>query len=465
MMSFSTSSHFRNWIKTEEELKKMDKTKVGGLLKRIDEINREIKEENDKMSNQVTNHNPNLNNNNISNISKEETYKNFITKKKLISLEDEKFIIINYGIQLLNVLNLNQKSTSMKNNSLTYFRRFYQKKSIFDYELEYIMAASVFLGGKVAQLNISFELLEKLFPFVKGTEKKLIEYEFYLSHVLDYEFYVYSPYQALLGFIFSLKQKEFFLAQSSENYVNPNDFQQECVDVIDKIFLTNNIFLFTYSEIALASIFIKCEEKNINTINIAEKLELDKVINVKEFLGGPLVKIKQNLELIPKSENAEEDNNKAKELYKKVIHFHKSFPQYQKKLEEQRNILRNKMKSFVDDFEAKEQPLLKHVKTPVNAVKISTSQAVVIKVPTPTSSINKIKNAMVAFMVLSFRGLSFNLGTMTALGCNNFVNSVLNFRPKIIILEILKPPPVDPPEAPVNINKTNINFANSGHAL
>lgn len=359
MKSFATSSHFRNWIKTEEELKKMDKVKIGGLLKRIGEINKEINIENDKISTKAANPGANPNDNNSINIPKEETYKRVITKKRLISLEDEKFIIIDYGNQLLNVLNQKQKSTSMKNNSLTYYRRFYQKKSIFDYELEYIMAASVFLGGKVAQLNISFEDLEKMFPFIKGTEKKLLEYEFYLSHILEYEFYVYSPYQALFGFIFSLKQKEFFLAQSSENYVNPNDFQQECIDVIDKMFLTDNIFLFTYSEIALASIFIKCEEKNIDTINIAEKLELDKVINVKEFLEGPLVKIKKNLELIPKIENAEEDNKKAKEMYKKVIHFHNSFPQYQKKLDEQRNILRNKMKSFVDDFEAKEKQLLK----------------------------------------------------------------------------------------------------------
>ena len=359
MKSFATSSHFKNWIKTEEELQKMDKVKLSGFLKRIDEINREIKIENDKMAIPVTNPDPNLNNNNSNNKSKEEIYKKFITKKRLISLEDEKFIIINFGNDLLNVLNLKYKSTSVKNNSLTYFRRFYQKKSIFDYELEYLMAASVFLGSKVAQLNITIEALEKIFPFIKGTEKKLVEYEFYLSHVLEYEFYVYNPYQALFGFIFSLKQKEFFLAQSSENYVNPNDFQQECVDVIDKMFLTNNIFLFTYSEIALASIFIKCEEKNINTINIAEKLELDKVINVKEFLEGPLVKIKKNLESIPKNENNEEDLKKAKEMYKKVIHFHATFPQYQKKLNEQRNILRNKMDSFVDDFEAKEKPLLK----------------------------------------------------------------------------------------------------------
>ena len=204
MKSFATSSHFKNWIKTEEELKKMDKVKIGGLLKRIGEINEEIKIENNRISVMNTNPDPNSKEHNNINASKEEKYKKFITKKQLISLEDEKFIIINYGNQLLNVLNLKQKSTSIKNNSLTYFRRFYQKKSIFDYELEYVMAASVFLGSKlVAQLNISNEGMENMFPFIKGTEKKLFEYEFYLSNILEYEFYVYNPYQALFGFIFS----------------------------------------------------------------------------------------------------------------------------------------------------------------------------------------------------------------------------------------------------------------------
>ena len=128
MKSFATSSHFKNWIKTEEELKKMDKVKIGGLLKRIGEINEEIKIENNRISAMNTNPDPNSKEHNNINASKEEKYKKFITKKQLISLEDEKFIIINYGNQLLNVLNLKQKSTSIKNNSLTYFRRFYQKK-------------------------------------------------------------------------------------------------------------------------------------------------------------------------------------------------------------------------------------------------------------------------------------------------------------------------------------------------
>ena len=34
-------------------------------------------------------------------------------------------------------------------------------------------------------------------------------------------------------------------------------------------------------KIALASLFIKCEQKNIGIFNVAEKFKLDKIINVK----------------------------------------------------------------------------------------------------------------------------------------------------------------------------------------
>ena len=279
-------------------------------------------------------------------------FKRYINPKKLLTLEKEKILIVNYSNKLIKILNSQkQKSTSLKNNSISYFRRFYLKKSILDYDPLYLMAASFFLGAKVAQKNLQIQEIEKRFPIIKGAEKILFEYEFYLVTILDYEFFVYNPYQALLGFIFTLEQKEFFLAQNSQNYVNPNEFKEECMALIDKMYLTDNIFLFSYSEIALASIFLKCEQKNISTTNIAEKLELDKIIDVKGFLDGPVNKMKQNLDSIPVYENLEEEEKKSKEIYRIVSQFLKSFPQYQKKLDEERMALKNKMKEFTDDFD------------------------------------------------------------------------------------------------------------------
>ena len=45
MDSFFTSTQNKNWIKTEEQLKKIEKLKIERILKRINEVNSLIKKE------------------------------------------------------------------------------------------------------------------------------------------------------------------------------------------------------------------------------------------------------------------------------------------------------------------------------------------------------------------------------------------------------------------------------------
>ena len=266
---------------------------------------------------------------------------------KIIIKKNLKKIV--YANRLMKILK--SKSSSLKNISISYFRRFFLKKSILDYDPFFLMAASLLLGSKVAQIKVPFEDIEASFPIIKNSIEKLFSYEFYLATILDYNFYVYNPYHSLLGLIYNLEKNKFFLAQNAENYINPEEFKQGCVDLIDKMYLTDNIFLFSYSEIALASIFLKCYEKNININKVSEKMEIDKIVNIKEFLEGPLEKMKKNLESIPEFENMEEANKRANEIYKVTLYFHKSFPQYQKKLDEERFLLKKKIKDFSDDFD------------------------------------------------------------------------------------------------------------------
>ena len=356
MNSFFKSTQYKNWIKTKDEIQKIHKLKIEKILKRIGEVNLLIKKENEQKTNPWSMEIEGEQNS-INNIR---DFKRYINPKKLISLDNEQALVISYSKKLIKILNSQKdKSTTVKSTTITYFRRFFLKKSILDYDPIYLMGAALYLGSKVSQLTLSIPDLEKIFPILKGKENILFEYEFYLSTILDYDFYVYSPYEALFGFLYTLEQKDFFLAQSSENYVNPNDFKKECSDIIDKMHLTDNIFLYSYSEIALASVFIKCEEKKIDIINIAEKLELEKVINVKEFLEVTYRDMKENYELIPKYESEEDEENKIKEIYKKVHHFHKSFPIYQTQLDKERDNFKKKMKEFTEDFEVFEKPILK----------------------------------------------------------------------------------------------------------
>ena len=90
MNSFSTSTHFKNWIKTEEEIKNIEKTKVERIIIRINEINLKIKKENEEKSHEKDKNNENC--------------QKPINPEKYINLEKEKISIIFYLILLFIII-------------------------------------------------------------------------------------------------------------------------------------------------------------------------------------------------------------------------------------------------------------------------------------------------------------------------------------------------------------------------
>lgn len=343
MNSFHSSTQNTNWIKTKKELQGITNSKIEKIFKRFNDVNKLIKQENEEkvMKNKIMNKE-----NSQENFQKYISIKNFF-----LSVETEKLLLINYSNKLIQNLNSQpEQSTSLKNNTLTYFRRFFLKKSILDYNANLLMAGAFRLASKVASLNFSQNDYIKIFPFLANSWVKLNEYEFYLCYILDYEFYVYNPYQALLGLIYTLEQKGFFLTQDKENYINQDDLKSECMKIIDKMYLTDIIFLYTYSEIALASLFIQCEFKNININNIAEYLDLDKLLNYKDFMNNQVEDMKKLLEEIPKYETEKDENIKIKEIEKNIRNFLENFPQYKNKLKDERKKLKMKMEDFENTF-------------------------------------------------------------------------------------------------------------------
>ena len=342
MNSFFTSTQNKNWIKTEEQLQSIEKTKIQRIVKRINEVNALIKKENEEKSHELS----------AENIDKKNIYfQKFIGQKNLLTPNDEQILIINYSNRLIKILNSQaDKSVSLKNYVITFFRRFYLKKSVIDYDPYFLMAAAFHLGGKLSAMNYNFEDYKKIFPFLSENPDKFIEYEFYLITILEYDFFVYNPYQALIGFIYTLKEKEFFLTQNEDNYISQEDFTNDCMNIIDKMYLTNIIFIYTYSEIALGSIFIICEYKNININNISEKLELNKIINVKEFISMKVSDMKKKIEEIPKYDNKEEEEKKTNDIYKTVKKFLRDYPRYKALLDKERIIFKDKMNAFENRF-------------------------------------------------------------------------------------------------------------------
>ena len=343
MNSFPTSTQYRNWIKTKEELQAITKNKIVKINKRINEVNNIIRKENEAKA---------LKNKAMNKENSNDNFQKYIsTKNFFLKIDEERLLIINYSNKLIKILNSQQDlSTSLKSSVLSYFRRFFLKKSILDYNANFLMASAFRLGAKISSMNYTLNDYKKVFPFIENSLNKLNEYEFYICHILDYEFYVYNPYQALLGLIYTLEQKDFFLTQDKDNYINQDDLKKNCMNTIDKMYLTDIIFLYTYSEMALASIFIQCEYKQININNIAEKLDLNKMLDYKEFIANQVQDMKKLLEEIPKYNTKKEEEEKIKGIEKSIRSFLDTFPQYKNKLIEERKKLKKQMEDFEVDF-------------------------------------------------------------------------------------------------------------------
>ena len=174
MNSFNTSTQFNNWIKTEEQLQKVEKSKLERILKRINEVNKLIKKENEELSHKINGEN---------NDNKNKAFQKYISPKKLlVTPNDEKILVINYSSLIIKRLNKQKdKSTSLKNNVVSYFRRFFLKKSILDYDPDFLMASAFLLGAKVSSMNYTNDDYLKIFPILQNNWEKFYEYEFYLS--------------------------------------------------------------------------------------------------------------------------------------------------------------------------------------------------------------------------------------------------------------------------------------------
>jgi hypothetical protein len=227
-------------------------------------------------------------------------------------------------------------SRSLKTYALTFFRRFYLRKTSIDYDPDFLLSACLFLGFKVAQISVTLNDMKNICPFLKEKHNEknvenillMLEYEFFLINVLNYEFYVFCPYKAMLGFL-----NEFKKLQESNKYIfldenQIKEFELKCESYIDKSFMTDLIFTVSYSQISLGCICITAAEfsldANIFTPIIGEEL-------FHKFLKEILPVIKESIFSLKIISNEEALNDK-----KKILKFLNRNPRYVEKIEKDR---------------------------------------------------------------------------------------------------------------------------------
>ena len=350
MLDFKNSTQYKNWIKTKEDIQEQLKKKIKLVQNKIKKFNNKTEEKFKKEEEKILSQNSNENNQNIqTHIQKlKETKQQFIIKPPEWLIKKDSMLIIYFAKILIKTINEKIKSTSLKSYALTFFRRFFYKKCVLEYEPLFIFYASIFLGGKISSETIYIKELidldKKTFSEEKNF-KKLIKYEFYLSVILQYDFYVYDPYKALIGFIYLLDKQNFFIGQLSVDALNKEQFLEECEKIIDNTYLTDLIFLYSYSYLALSSIFIVGDKIAIERNEIVSKLNLNIDINKFFSENGIYEDVVKTLNEIP---NVSYED--AKEIEGKIKQFKHKYIKYEEYLNEERYDLIKKMDKFNENI-------------------------------------------------------------------------------------------------------------------
>ncbi len=202
-----------------------------------------------------------------------------------------------------------------------------------------MLCACIFLGFKIAQLNVNLDIMINICPFLTRRHHEtqvenviiMYEYEFYLINVINYDFYVYNPYKAKIGLIYDIKTSDKEGITDIVNLFSLKDFENKVDRFIDKTFYSDIMFLFNYSHIALSCIFMAAETCGIDTDRIRYILDLDSFMKYDHFINAilPIIKNEINNITIIKPEEFQDK-------MKKILRFLKDNPKYMDKIEADR---------------------------------------------------------------------------------------------------------------------------------
>jgi len=157
----------------------------------------------------------------------------------------------------------------------------------------------------------------------------LFEYEFFLINVLNYDFYIFSPYKAITGFIYEIQISEYL--SHIESIISIKDIENKLEYYIDLTYLTDVIFIYNYSVITLSCLFITFEIFGISLDLIKTIFSLEQIMNYEKFLTVTYPAIKEAINNIKLLTDQEFIDRK-----KKILLFLKHNPKYTEKLEKDR---------------------------------------------------------------------------------------------------------------------------------
>eukprot|EP00347_Sterkiella_histriomuscorum_P023614 403333988 len=211
--------------------------------------------------------------------------------------------------------------------SLTYFRRFYLKQSVFEFDPIEMMFACIYLALKIEEYSMDLETFcTKVNQKEKCTPEKIESYEVLLVRGLSFQLQVLTPmhvYEYLLETI-----------QESMPSMNLKQLQKLTYENILKCYLSNSmIFTYTPSHLALACLDLgitqmsQSSDEGENSISSFTEYFPEISLEVLDKIG----KAKENL----LHQNKPKDDA-IKKIRQYIMHFHKTHPEFLQQVNDQR---------------------------------------------------------------------------------------------------------------------------------
>ena len=296
--------------------------------------------------------------------------------KNVIKPGQESLIIRFFCNRIIKICNQFKFPTNLKTHVVTYFKRFFLKKLILDFDADFVFYACFYLGFKVCEIEVGLMRIKDIFSSLKddvsdtfNKTERLLNYEFYLIEVLSYDLHVYCPYRAMKGIIYSLFITSYsFLNESSDFEKFEDLIFKDGSCIIDQSFLNDLSFNYSYSKIALFSTIYYSKHVLVQKINHDLVNNSSFIVNLSELkhkLDSHLEQIIESLKnqysnILNEYDHFEVEINKLKEsnnevevkrFITKTNKFISDNNQYNNKLNEKRNEYIAKLKEFSNNFE------------------------------------------------------------------------------------------------------------------
>nr|CAG4651914.1 EOG090X080D [Triops cancriformis] len=151
--------------------------------------------------------------------------------------------------------------------ALQYMKRFYLVNSAMDYHPKEILVTCIYLACKVEEFNVS---IDQFVSNIRGDRERaaniILDNELLLMQQLSYHLTVHNPFRAMEGLLIDIKTR-------CATMKDPEKLRPGIDEFLEKVYMTDSLFLFSPSQVALAAI-----------IHAASKLQENMDVYVTETL-------------------------------------------------------------------------------------------------------------------------------------------------------------------------------------